>query len=74
MSSILDRPATIELTALRAAFPAYIFNLITTGGKRRYEAVSRDMDTPLYCLISANAREIWTELAGSSGVVASQDD
>jgi hypothetical protein len=53
----------VQLTALRAAFPGYTFNVIVTGDKPRIEAVAKDLTSPVYCLISADAREIWRELA-----------
>ena len=54
--------ARVQAAALRAAFPAYIVNVITSRGEKpRYEAVSRDGGDP-YCLISTDAREIWQEL------------
>ncbi len=52
---------TVQLAALRIAFPGYVFNVIRCDGAPRYEAVSRDGADP-YCLISADAREIWREL------------
>jgi acyl-CoA reductase-like NAD-dependent aldehyde dehydrogenase len=55
--------ARVQAAALRAAFPAYVVNVITGGGgKPRYEVVSRDGGSP-YCLISTGAREIWHELS-----------
>lgn len=52
----------VQAAALRAAFPAYIVNVITSRGERpRFEVVSRDGGSP-YCLISSDAREIWREL------------
>ena len=53
----------VQLTALRAAFPGYTFNVIVTGDLPRIEAVAKDLTSPVYCLISADAREIWRELA-----------
>jgi len=53
----------VQLTALRTAFPGYTFNVIVTGDKPRLEAVAKDLTSPVYCLISADAREIWRELA-----------
>jgi hypothetical protein len=56
--------AHVQAAALRAAFPGYIVNVITRWGDQpRFEAVSRDGGSP-YCLISADAREIWRELRG----------
>lgn len=52
----------VQLTALRAAFPGYTFNVIVTGDKPRIEAVAKDLTSPVYCLISADAREIWREI------------
>ena len=66
MSGILQLPAVIEVTALRTAFPAYKFNAIIEGNRRRYECISRSGDDPIYCLISVSAREIWIELAGAT--------
>ena len=57
------RSHIVQLTALRAAFPGYTFNVIVTGDKPRLEAVAKDLTSPVYCLISADAREIWRELA-----------
>jgi hypothetical protein len=57
------RSHIVQLTALRAAFPGYTFNVIVTGDKPRIEAVAKDLTSPVYCLISADAREIWRELA-----------
>lgn len=51
----------VQAEALRAAFPSYTVNVITTGGKTRFEAVARNGGSP-YCLISEDAREIWNEL------------
>lgn len=54
--------ARIQAAALRAAFPQYTVNVLTWPGDRtRFEAVSRTGGSP-YCLISADAREIWREL------------
>jgi len=54
--------AHVQAAALRAAFPGYIVNVITRwGDKPRFEVVSRDGGSP-YCLISADASEIWREL------------
>ena len=53
----------IQADALRAAFPQYAVNLISTGGKTRFEAVARPgTDANPYCLISADIQEIWREL------------
>ncbi len=57
----------VQLAALRIAFPEYVFNVIKGNGAPRYEAVSRDGGNP-YCLISADAREIWRELRQSVSV------
>ena len=57
----------VQLTALRIAFPTYVFNVIGGAGAPRYEAVSRDGGDP-YCLISADAREIWRELRQSASM------
>jgi hypothetical protein len=54
--------AHTQVTALRTAFPGYTFNLIRhRGGRPRFEAVSRNGGDP-YCLISADATEIWEAL------------
>jgi hypothetical protein len=50
------------MVALRSAFPGYTFSVITGNDGSRYEAVSKTFGDP-YCLISADAREIWQELA-----------
>ena len=57
-------PSTrIQADALRIAFPKYAVNLITTGGKTRFEVVARPgTSANPYCLISADVREIWREL------------
>jgi hypothetical protein len=58
-----------QAAALRAAFPGYTINVLKyRGEKARFEAVSRTGGNP-YCLISADAREIWRELkdAASAG-------
>lgn len=53
---------TVQAEALRVAFPGYIVNVIARrGDDPRYEVVSRDGRNP-YCLISADAGEIWREL------------
>jgi hypothetical protein len=57
----------MQLAALRAAFPAYRISLIKMGGKCRFEAVRRDGGTP-YCLISADAKEIWAELKATAAL------
>jgi hypothetical protein len=56
--------AHVQAAALRTAFPQYAVSVITTGwdNKPRIEAISRDGDGDLYCLISEDAREIWREL------------
>jgi hypothetical protein len=54
--------ATAQAAALRAAFPQYAVNVLHRRGDRpRFELVSRDGGNP-YCLISADAVEIWREL------------
>jgi hypothetical protein len=69
ISRILQLPSVIEVTTLRTAFPAYEFNVIMLGDKRRYEAVlRRDATGEIFCLISVNPREIYLELAKSPGV------
>ena len=50
------------VVALRSAFPGYTFTVITGNDGPRYEAVSKTFGDP-YCLISADARETWQELA-----------
>ena len=53
----------VQADALRAAFPQYAVNLITTGGKTRFEVVARPgTGANPYCLMSADVREIWREL------------
>jgi hypothetical protein len=55
--------ARVQAAALRAAFPAYVVNVIACQGERpRYEVVRRNGNAGLYCLISSDAREIWHEL------------
>jgi hypothetical protein len=57
----------VQAAALRAAFPAYVVNVITRQGQHpRYEVVRRDSGSGLYCLISPDAREIWHELEQAS--------
>jgi hypothetical protein len=52
----------VQAAALRAAFPQYAVNVLTRHGDRpRFEVVTRDGGNP-YCLISADAREIWQVL------------
>lgn len=52
----------MQAAALRAAFPSYTVNVITSRGEKpRFEVVSRNGGNP-YCLISTDAREIWHEL------------
>ena len=55
--------ARVQAAALRTAFPGYVVNVIVPGrgDQPRYEVVSRDGGNP-YCLISTDAREIWSEL------------
>jgi hypothetical protein len=38
----------VQLTALRAAFPGYTFNVIVTGDLPRIEAVAKDLTSPVY--------------------------
>ena len=58
----LALPAHVQATALTAAFPGYMVNVLSRrGGRPRFEAVRRDGGSP-YCLISDDAREIWREL------------
>jgi hypothetical protein len=55
--------ARVQAAALRAAFPAYVVNVIQRqSGKPRYEVVRRNPGPGLYCLISTDVREIWHEL------------
>jgi hypothetical protein len=55
-----------QADALRAAFPNYTINVLKCrGDKARFEAVSKTGANP-YCLISADAREIWRELKEAS--------
>ena len=69
MTGILELPPVIELTTLRAAFPAYQIRAIMLGDRRRYEAlIRRDAIGPIFCLISVSLREIYLELSGSPGV------
>jgi S-adenosyl methyltransferase len=50
--------------ALRAAFPSYSVSVIVRPGDRlRFEVVRRGDGNP-WCLISADAKEIWRELKG----------
>jgi hypothetical protein len=72
VSGILQLPAVTEMSALRAAFPAYQFRIVMLGDRRRYEAVlRRDAIGSIYCLISVNPREIYVELIKSPGLPAS---
>jgi hypothetical protein len=53
----------VQAAALRAAFPAYVVNVIQRrNDKPRYEVVRRNSGPGLYCLISTDVREIWHEL------------
>jgi hypothetical protein len=66
MTGAYDLPGrwgvNIQAAALRAAFPEYAVNVLQRRGNRpRFEVVSRDGGNP-YCLISADALEIWREL------------
>lgn len=55
--------AMVQAAALRAAFPAYVVNVIARRGEDpRYEVVRRGGGPGLYCLISTDAGEIWYEL------------
>jgi hypothetical protein len=55
--------AMVQAAALRAAFPAYVVNVIARRGEHpAYEVVRRDGAPGLYCLISTDAGEIWHEL------------
>jgi len=66
MSGILQLPAVIEITTLRAAFPAYQFRIVMLGDKRRIEAIRRrDAIGEIFCLVSVSAREIYIELIKS---------
>jgi hypothetical protein len=56
---------SVQLAALRAAFPGYTIHMIAGDGKPRYEAISRTGGNP-YCLISTDVREIWRELKASA--------
>ncbi len=54
--------AHVQAAALRAAFPEYAINVLHRRGDRpRFEVVNRHGGNP-YCLISADALEIWREL------------
>ena len=59
----------IKIMALRTAFPDYTFNVIAGNDGPRYEALSKTFGDP-YCLISADVREIWQELARTVRVAA----
>ena len=50
-----------QAAELQAAFPSY--SVVVTPGRHRlrFELVTKEDDTP-WCLISADAREIWEEL------------
>ena len=54
---------TTQLGQLRAAFPAYEFQLINTRGKWRFDVWRADGSPGLYALISTDPRELWQELA-----------
>jgi hypothetical protein len=54
-----------QAAALRKAFPAYSVFVSTTGGVPRFELVAKNDRNP-WCLISADADEIWHELEGSA--------
>jgi hypothetical protein len=57
----------VQLAALKAAFPAYVVNVIKyRGEKPLFEAVAKDTGRDLYCVISDDAREIWRELRAAA--------
>ena len=56
---------TVRAAALQAAFPRYHVTVVMRWDGPRFEAVAKD-DTNPWCLISADAREIWHELGASS--------
>ena len=57
-----------QAAALREAFPSYAVTVYVRHGDRpRFEAVVRNDDNP-WCLISANADEIWHGLKGKAHV------
>jgi hypothetical protein len=51
-----------QADALRAAFPDYQIFVTRMGGEYRFEAIRRRGGGGPWCLISADAREIWQEL------------
>jgi hypothetical protein len=72
MSGILQLPTVIEITTLRAAFPAYQFRTVILGDKRRIEAIRRrGAIGEIFCLISVSPREIYIELSEPPGVATS---
>lgn len=61
-----DPGVAAQAAALQAAFPDYTINVLQSrGDEPRFEALSRNGGSP-YCLISADAREIWYELRNRS--------
>jgi hypothetical protein len=60
-----DPSVHVQATALRCVSRLHDQCDYRWGQKPRFEAVSRDGGSP-YCLISADAREIWRELTSCS--------
>jgi hypothetical protein len=47
------------------AFPSYAMRVRRDRGRPRFEALAKGGQNP-WCLISADAQEIWAELEGTS--------
>jgi hypothetical protein len=60
-------PPAVQAAALRKAFPSYSVFVSTKGAVPRFELVAKDDGNP-WCLISANAHEIWNEPEGNAHV------
>ena len=56
----------VQAEALRVAFPRYRINVISKGGQVYFEAVSKNADDRLYCIISSDAKEVWRELKAAA--------
>jgi len=52
-----------QLAELRAALPNYDVLVIRCAGQFRFEAIRRHADAGPWCVISADAGDLWRELA-----------
>ena len=60
-------PAVIsQLTDLRAALPGYEVIVTRRDGRFRFEAIRRQANTGLWCVISTDPADLWHELATSA--------